>query len=114
LPSLLGSSAGRAYLLRVPLFGLTGPIAVDGERYAGVMAPFDFRSDAELAAILNHTLTAWGNERLLPPGHLPVTAEEIGAARDDRLAGAQVRDLRPPSLSVSAARKDHDDKTVER
>jgi mono/diheme cytochrome c family protein len=95
LPGLVRDPAGRAYLVRVMLWGVVGPVEVEGQAYDGVMAPFDHRTDAELAAVLNYVLTAWGNGRRLPPGHRPVTAAEVAAARREPLTGARMRDRRP-------------------
>ena len=54
--ALAASPGGRAYLVRVPLGGVAGAIDVEGIRYDGIMSSFSFRSDAELAAILNHVI----------------------------------------------------------
>lgn len=97
-PRLLSVPGGRAYLLRVPLFGLAGDIDVKGRSYSGVMSPFDFRRDAELALILNYVLMAWGNDRLLPVGTKPVTAAEVANERKRDLSAEAVRATRP-SLS---------------
>lgn len=81
--------------MRVPLFGLKGAFEADGGRYDGVMAPFDFRKDAELAAILNYVLAAWGNDRLLRKEEPPITPEEIATARRADLTPQAVHDSRP-------------------
>jgi mono/diheme cytochrome c family protein len=99
-PRLLAAPGGRSYLLRVPLFGLTGDIEVKGRRYAGVMSGFDFRKDEELAEILNYVLTAWGNDRLLPAGHRPVTAAEVATERKRDLSAEEVRSSRPSLASA--------------
>ena len=95
LPRLAQDPDGRAYLVRVLLWGVVGPVEVEGQAYDGVMAPFDHRSDAELAAVLNHVLTAWGNDRRLAAGHRPVTAAEVAVARREPLSGRQMRERRP-------------------
>ncbi len=94
-PRLLSAPGGRSYLPRVLLFGIVGEIQVEGRRYSTVMAPFDFRDDAELAAILNHVLTAWGNDRLLPRGHQAFTAGEVAQERAKDLSPEAVRAGRP-------------------
>ena len=100
-PALVGVPGGREYLVRVPLFGVTGAMEVEGRRYEGTMTPFDFRRDAELAAILNHVLTSWGNDRLLPPLHRPIGEGEIAAARREQRSGSQVLSLRPTLVLCS-------------
>ena len=57
---------GRAYLVRVVLYGLEGPITVKGHAFAGAMPPWAQLKDDEIAAALDHVLTAWGNDKLLP------------------------------------------------
>ncbi len=103
LPRFALDKDGRSYLVRVMLWGVVGPVEVEGEAYDGVMAPFDHRSDAELAAVLNHVLTAWGNDRRLPPGHRPVNAAEIAAARREPLTGKQMRERRPGGPAGASA-----------
>ena len=100
-PALVSVPGGREYLVRVPLFGVAGAIEVAGMRYDGTMTSLDFRRDAELAAILNHVLTAWGNDRLLPPLHRPMGEGEIAAARREQRSAAQVRSLRPAVVLCS-------------
>ena len=99
VPSLVAAYGGREYLVRVPLSGLSGPIVIDSDRYDGIMAPFGFRSDAELAAILNYIATAWGNDRLLPPSHVAFTSAEVASGRGEGRSGADVRGMRPPHVS---------------
>jgi len=99
--ALAASPGGRAYLVRVPLGGVAGAIDVEGIRYDGIMSSFSFRSDAELAAILNHVLTAWGNDSLLPLPPRPIQEAEIAAARREDLGGTQVRALRPRVILCS-------------
>lgn len=106
VPSLLAAHGGREYLVRVPLSGLSGTIAIGSDRYDGIMAPFGFRTDAELAAILNYIATAWGNDRLLPPSHLAFTPAEVASGRTEGRSGADVRGMRP--LAVHARKESRD------
>ena len=101
--ALAAAPGGRAYLVRVPLGGVAGVIDVEGNRYDGVMSSFAFRSDAELAAILDHVLTAWGNDSLLPLLHRPILEGEVAAARREDLGGTQVRALRPRVILCAPA-----------
>lgn len=105
LPRLLAMEGGRQHLLRVLLFGLAGPLIVEGEAYDGVMAPADFYDDEQLAAILNHVTTAWGNARMLPAGHAPITAGEIAALRTAGFDPWRVQQLRPREATPGAARE---------
>jgi mono/diheme cytochrome c family protein len=65
----VGSEAGRAYLLRVPLTGMVGKIVVNGQSYNSNMPSFASLGDDQLAAVLGYVLrqfngvadTAWLN-----------------------------------------------------
>lgn len=93
-PALYRADGGRAYLVALVLYGLQGEIEVLGDTYRGVMPPWGHLSDRELAAILDHVLTTWGNEALLPD-FAPYAAEEIAAERGRGLSAEEVRGLRP-------------------
>jgi len=91
LPKIVGKGeAGRRYLIRVVLFGLQGPIVAQGNTYNGSMPSFGYLSDDDLAAVLNHALTAWGNNKLLPKGFRPLTAAEVKAMRAKTLTPQEV------------------------
>jgi len=91
LPRIVSKGeAGRQYLIQVVLFGLQGPIVAQGKTYNGVMPSFGYLSDDDLAAVLNHVLTAWGNDKLLPKGFKPLTAAEVKALRAKALTPQQV------------------------
>ncbi len=94
-PTVLARPGGRDYLARLVLYGLHGPITVDGRGYNGAMPGWgDVRSDQQLADALDHVLMAWGNATALPPSFVPFTAAEIAAARATRLTADQVYALR--------------------
>lgn len=48
--------------ISIVLNGLEGEIQVLGKTYNGVMQPFNKLNDAEVAAVVNHERTSWGNE----------------------------------------------------
>ncbi|GJM11550.1 MAG: nitrite reductase [Lysobacteraceae bacterium] len=61
--------AGSDFLLADPeraidivVNGLNGPIRVNNVDYSGVMPAMSYLTDAEVAAILTHTLNSWGND----------------------------------------------------
>jgi mono/diheme cytochrome c family protein len=64
-PPLVGSPwllQDKETPIRVVLLGLQGKIDVGGETYAGVMPRFsDQLSDKEIAMILTHERSSWGN-----------------------------------------------------
>ncbi len=82
--------AGRQYLVQVVLFGLQGPIKAQGEAFNGAMPHYGHLADADVAAVLNYALHAWGNDKLLPKGFKPLTAEEVKALRAKKLTPQQV------------------------
>ena len=68
--------AGRAYLIHVVSFGMTGPIAVHGSSYDGVMQPWPQLEDQDVADVLNYILTTFSS-KLLPKSFKPFTADEV-------------------------------------
>jgi nitrite reductase (NO-forming) len=43
------------------VFGMQGPVTVNGATYNGVMPPMGFLTDEEIAAALTHVRSSWGN-----------------------------------------------------
>jgi len=107
VPSLIARPSGRDYLVRLVLFGLEGPIEVNGAVFANAMPPWAALRDEEIAAVLDHVLTAWGNDKLLPRDFTPILPAEVAAARGQDMTPAQVHALRgqsaPTSQSAAAA-----------
>lgn len=101
VPALLTRPGGRDYLLRVVLFGLSGEINVNGQKFAGSMPPWASLSSVEIAAVLNHAATAWDNQRQLPADFKPFHAAEIEAARNEKLADGAVYALRQKVLPAA-------------
>lgn len=85
---------GRAYLIRLVLFGLTGSITVEGTPYNGSMPSWSQLKDDEIAAVIDHVLTNWDNDQHLPKDFKPIVPAEIAAARGEDLTPAQVYALR--------------------
>jgi len=88
-PPLAGADflkGDRKKVMSAALFGLSGPITVNGEQYNGVMPSLGHLSDADLAAALTYVLGSWGNDGAA------VSVEEVAALRvelgqEDRAAG---------------------------
>jgi mono/diheme cytochrome c family protein len=100
-PPLAGHAAetfaqrnGRDYLVRLVLFGLEGAIVVKGNTFDSAMPPWAQLGDDEIAAALDHVLTAWGNDKLLPRDFAPILPADVAAARAQRLTAAEVHALR--------------------
>jgi mono/diheme cytochrome c family protein len=71
---LAAEQSGRAYLIRVVMFGLAGRIDVDGASISGVMPSFQGLTDADIAAVLNYL--ARGTKRVKA-----ISTEEVAAVR---------------------------------
>ncbi len=71
---------GRMYLLDTVLFGLQGPITVNGAPFNGIMPAWGYLSDGDIADALNHALTAWSDP---PAGFQPYVAADVEARRPD-------------------------------
>jgi mono/diheme cytochrome c family protein len=90
---------GRAYLARLVLFGLAGAIEVEGTKYNGVMPAWSSLKDDEVAAVIDHVLTAWDNDQHLPKDFKPVVPSEIATARAENLTSEQVYAMREPAAA---------------
>lgn len=87
-------AADPEYLAQVVLFGLQGPITVEGSQYSGVMPAWhESLSDAQIAAVLNYVLTSWGNEETVAEEE-PYGAEQIAAQRELGLTMQEVHERR--------------------
>lgn len=89
------AAADRAYLTLTLLYGLNGEIVVEGATYNGVMPAWPQLSDAEIAAVLNHTTVGWDDNGALADDFAPYAADEVAAARGQGLSSTDVRELRP-------------------
>lgn len=92
VPSILAAKGGRQWLIHSILFGLQGQISVAGKTYNGAMPGWQQLSDADIAAMLNHISTQWGNK--FPAGQKPFTAAEVKAERGKKLTPQQVNTAR--------------------
>lgn len=81
VPHLFNADGGRDYLMNVVMYGLSGEITVLGETFDRSMPPRYTLSDEELAAVLNHIITAWGNDDLLDASYEAYAPEELSAVR---------------------------------
>lgn len=92
---LMLADGGRDYLIDVVLYGLAGPIDVDGVRFSGQMPGFARLADEDVAAVVNYMSLAWGQAEQVPDDFEPVQADEVAERRDRGLAPRDVLDLRP-------------------
>jgi len=88
-PPLAGSDflkGERKQVMSAAMFGLSGPITVNGVEYNGVMPSLGHLTDEDLAAALTYVFGSWGNDGAA------VSVEEVAALRielgqEDRAAG---------------------------
>ena len=92
--NLLAQAGGRGYLIRVLLFGLEGAITVNGAGFTGAMPAWNALDDGAIAAVLDHVVTAWDNKQKLPADFKRFEADEIAAARAERMGATMVYALR--------------------
>lgn len=64
-------------LIRIQLRGLIGPISVKGKQYNSAMPPNSTMSDDEIAAVLTHVRSSFGNKSSA------VTADQVKALRSE-------------------------------
>lgn len=109
LQDLLSRDGGRDVLLNTLLYGLTGEIQVDGATYNGAMPAWGHLSDEQIAALLNHVLTAWSEQTdgitLYGPG-------DVAEARDRDLSPSDVLALRAAALGQEVAEAGASDAAV--
>jgi nitrite reductase (NO-forming)/hydroxylamine reductase len=79
-------AGNRREVLQAALFGLSGPITVNGQDYNGVMPSMGYLTDQELADAITYVFSTWGNSLAA------VTVDEVAALRaelgqQDRAAG---------------------------
>lgn len=101
LPNVIAKEGGRQYLIRVLLNGLQGEIRVKGKTYNQIMPSWNALRDEEIAAVLNHELTNWGNAEMLPEDFAPILPGEVAAGRTNDITATQVYELRQ-TLNLSA------------
>jgi nitrite reductase (NO-forming) / hydroxylamine reductase len=105
----------RKEVLTVALFGLSGPVTVNGVEYNSVMPSQAHLTDRELADVLTYVLNSWGND------YAAVSTDEVAALRQetgnvDRAAGqphsgateAELRYRGTPSPAGEGARGTRD------
>ncbi len=90
---LYAAEGGRTYLIEMMLYGLQGQIVVDGATYNGAMPGWQQLSDEAVAAVINHSLTEWGNADLIDDFDA-IRAAEVEALRGQGLSASDVYERR--------------------
>jgi cytochrome c len=100
--SYVAIPAGRAYLVHVVSFGLTGAISVHGQTCNGVMRPWPNFKDEDVAQVLNYVLTTF-NSKLLRHDFKLFEAGEVKAYRIANPALSDVHKEREALMKALAA-----------
>lgn len=86
--------ADRTYPVLAVMYGVMGQIMVDGMAYNGLMPSHAHLSDDEIAAVLNHVMSSFGNAEIVGDAFEPYGTEEVAAERGRMLAFTEVYSLR--------------------
>ena len=79
---VLGSDGiGDNHLVTILLHGLQGPIEVGGKSFNNSMPPWNHLSDEQIAAVLTHIRSEWGNSSTSIPAEFVKTIREKTAGR---------------------------------
>lgn len=81
---LLVAEGGREYLIDLMFDGRVRFVVDEKVEYQKTHPAYPHLHDAQVAAVLNHMLAAWGNQALLPRGTRPYTAAEVARRRPGR------------------------------
>jgi nitrite reductase (NO-forming)/hydroxylamine reductase len=104
----------RREVMQAALFGLSGPITVNGVDYNGVMPSLGYLSDQELADALTYVFNSWGNSyAAVSVGEVAALRAELGDAGDqvagERHTGATEGEIRyrgtPSAISAEDTRQ---------
>jgi nitrite reductase (NO-forming)/hydroxylamine reductase len=104
-PPLAGSDflkGDRKAVMGAALFGLSGPVTVNGVEYNGVMPSLGHLPDEDLAAALSYVFNSWGNDGAA------VSVEEVAALRvelgkEDRAEGERHQGATEGEMSYEGA-----------
>ncbi len=80
----------RMFPVLVVLHGISGPIDVSGQKFDGAMPAFDHLSDADIAAVVNHVRSSWGNNTSMAP----IEPAQVKQVRGHAMTAADVRRYR--------------------
>jgi len=92
----------RKTVMSAALFGLSGPITVNGVDYNGVMPSLGHLPDEDLAAVLTYVFNSWGNDGAAV-SVAEVTALRIELGQEDRAAGERHQGATEGELSYQGA-----------
>jgi mono/diheme cytochrome c family protein len=103
-PKIAVLTEGREYMARLVLFGLQGPIVVDGKPFNAAMPAWEgILTDDQLAGALDYVLHSWGNDKVLLGGFQLFAPADIAAARAAKMTATEVYALRGRIMPEAAA-----------
>lgn len=96
LPGVFPPLAGSEWVVGDPkvlanilLHGVSGKIEVAGQSFDGMMPPFPQLSDAEIAGVLTHIRSTWGNQAEAISADFIASEREAGSARTTPFEGGE-------------------------
>ena len=96
LPGVFPPLAGSEWVVGDPkvlanilLHGVSGKIEVAGQSFDGMMPAFAQLSDAEIAGVLTHIRSTWGNQAEAISADLVASEREAGSARTTPFEGGE-------------------------
>lgn len=75
---------------KVLLSGMSGEVKVNGMVFDGEMPPFDYLSDADIAAVINYLRNNFGNDAAQHSDITPISADTIASIRSAPMTEEQV------------------------
>jgi mono/diheme cytochrome c family protein len=90
---ILSAPGGRTYLTDLHLYGLTSP------RWGAPMPPMGHMHDVELAAVINHVLSHFGNEQMVGENAF-YRPEDIRERRELERSPGEVNKQRPKVVTT--------------
>jgi nitrite reductase (NO-forming)/hydroxylamine reductase len=104
-PPLAGSDflkGDRKAVMGAALFGLSGPITVNGVEYNGVMPSLGHLPDEDLAAALSYVFNSWGNDGAAV-SVAEVAALRVELGKEDRAEGERHQGATEGEMSYEGA-----------
>ena len=83
------------YAIATVLFGLQGKIQSQGKTFDGIMPPQPGLGDKAIASVINHVLSAWGNNRFLADHFKRIAPESVSKLRQNPKKLKEVLQMRP-------------------
>jgi nitrite reductase (NO-forming)/hydroxylamine reductase len=104
-PPLAGSDflkGDRKAVMSAAMFGLSGPVTVNGVEYNGVMPSLGHLPDEDLAAALTYVFNSWGNDGAAV-GVEEVAALRVELGKEDRAEGERHQGATEGEMSYEGA-----------